>query len=68
MKNLNTFDWVVLALVIIGSLNWGLVGLFNFDLVGVVFGKMSIISRGIYTIVGIAGLYLLSNLGNLEKR
>ncbi|EKE16158.1 MAG: hypothetical protein ACD_11C00029G0038 [uncultured bacterium] len=68
MKNLSAFDWVVLILVVVGSLNWGLVGLFNFDLVGVIFGKMSIVSRGVYTIVGIAGLYLLSNLGNLERK
>lgn len=45
-----------LFFTIIGAINWGLVGLFNFDLVATLFGTMSIASRVIYTIVGIAGL------------
>ena len=47
----------ILALVcLIGALNWGLIGLFNFDLVASIFGPMTIVSRTIYTLVGIAGL------------
>ena len=45
-----------LFFTIIGAINWGLIGLFNFDLVATLFGPMSIVSRVIYTIVGIAGL------------
>lgn len=45
-----------LFFTIIGAINWGLVGLFNFDLVATIFGPMSIAARVIYTIVGIAGL------------
>ena len=45
-----------LFFTIIGAINWGLVGLFNFDLVATLFGTMSIASRVIYTLVGIAGL------------
>ena len=45
---------ICLILVIVGGLNWGLVGLFSFDLVAVIFGSMSVFSRFIYTLVGIA--------------
>ena len=45
-----------LFFTIIGAINWGLIGLFNFDLVATLFGDMSIASRVVYTIVGIAGL------------
>lgn len=46
-------------LTIIGALNWGLVGLLNFDLVAAIFGKKSFISRLVYTLVGLAGVYLV---------
>lgn len=45
-----------LFFTIVGAINWGLIGLFNFDLVATIFGPMSIAARVIYTIVGIAGL------------
>lgn len=45
-----------LVLTIIGAINWGLIGIFDFDLVATIFGSMSTISRIIYTLVGIAGL------------
>ena len=47
---------LVLTLVIIGALNWLLIGLFNFDLVASLFGTMSIFSRIIYTLVGVSGI------------
>ncbi len=50
-------DKIALALVIIGAINWGLVGIFNFNLVDAIFGAMSIISRIIYILVGISGLW-----------
>jgi uncharacterized membrane protein YuzA (DUF378 family) len=46
-------------LTIIGAINWGLVGLLNFDLVAAIFGKKSFISRLVYTLVGLAGVYLI---------
>jgi uncharacterized membrane protein YuzA (DUF378 family) len=46
-------------MTIIGALNWGLVGLLNFDLVAAIFGKKSFISRLVYTLVGLAGVYLI---------
>lgn len=47
---------IALTLVIIGALNWLLIGLFNFDLVAKLFGTMSILSRIIYSLVGISGI------------
>lgn len=47
------------ALLIIGGLNWGLVGLFGLDLVAFLFGPMTIISRVIYTLVGISAIWIL---------
>jgi len=54
-------DWTALTLVIIGAINWGLIGLFRFDLIATLFGGMeSALSRVIYVIIGLAGLYCLS--------
>lgn len=50
-------DKVALALIIIGALNWGLIGLFKFNLVETIFGGFSILSRIIYILVGISGLW-----------
>ena len=53
---MNIVQKSALVLTIVGALNWGLIGLFNFDLVASIFGSMTIVSRTIYTLVGIAGL------------
>lgn len=50
-------DKIALILIIIGAINWGLVGFFNFNLVDTIFGTMSLISRIIYALVGISGLW-----------
>ena len=50
-------DKIALVLIIVGALNWGLIALFNFDLVSALFGDMSIISRIVYGLVGISGLW-----------
>ena len=51
-------DYTALTIAIIGAVNWGLVGFFNFNLVSFLFGSMSWISRIVYALVGICGLYL----------
>jgi uncharacterized protein len=56
-------DTLALLLVIIGAVNWGLIGFFDFNLVSALFGEMTAFSRIIYSLVGIAGLYSLSFLG-----
>ena len=53
-------DTIALLLVIIGAINWGLIGFFQFDLVAAIFGDMSTFSRIIYSLIGIAGLYSIS--------
>jgi uncharacterized membrane protein YuzA (DUF378 family) len=66
---LNTIDWIAYVLTIVGGLNWGLVGAFNFDLVAAIFGEMSALSRSIYVLVGISALYLIytgTKLGKLH--
>ncbi len=62
------FDWIALTLVIIGAINWGLIGFFQFDLVATLFGGADFwLTRVIYAIVGIAGLYTLSLYGRIEN-
>jgi len=56
----NIGDRIALALVVIGALNWGLIGLFGFDLVAAVFGQASALTRLTYSLVGLAGLWSLS--------
>ena len=56
-------DTLALILVIIGAINWGLIGLFSFDLVASLFGgQTSMLSRIIYSLVGLAGVYSLTFL------
>ena len=57
------WDYIVLTVVVIGAINWGLIGFFKFDLVSWLFGSMSLLTRIIYAIVGLGGLYLLSLYG-----
>jgi len=58
MSKLQGLDLAVLILIIVGGLNWGLVGLFGFDLVAAIFGEMSALSRIVYTLVGLSAIYV----------
>ncbi|EJP6473836.1 DUF378 domain-containing protein [Clostridium sp. FAM 1755] len=60
---MRTLDIISLTLVIIGAINWGLIGFFGFNFVEVFFGNMSAFSRILYAIIGIAGLYAISLYG-----
>ena len=68
MNRLKVVDWIALILVIVGALNWGLVGLFAFNLVAAIFGEMTIASRIIYILVGIAAVYVIIILGSLRRK
>ncbi len=68
MNKLNALDWIAMILIIIGGLNWALVGLFSFDLVAFVFGNMSFLSRTVYILVGLGALYELATIGKLGKK
>ena len=61
-------DNILLALVIAGAVNWGLIGFFRFDLIAFIFGNMSWISRIIYALVGISGLYMVSAFGRIRSK
>ncbi len=67
MKRLNALDLIALIFVIIGSLNWGLVGLSNFNLVSDLFSENAFVLRLIYVLVASSGLYLFIMLGKFEK-
>ncbi len=56
---MKAFYVIALILIIIGGINWGLVGVFDFNLVAAIFGKSSFIARVIYTIIGIAALWVM---------
>ena len=60
-------DNVSLTLVIIGALNWLLIGVFRFDLVAFLFGNMTLLSRIIYILVGLCGLYLITLYGRIHN-
>lgn len=64
---MKTIDYIALILVIIGAINWGLIGFLGFDLVRVIFGDMTLVSRIIYAVIGISGLYALSFFGRLRN-
>ena len=59
------FDNTALTLVIIGALNWLLVGIFKLDIVAVIFGNLTWLSRFVYTFIGLCGLYLISLYGRI---
>ncbi|MBE0432995.1 DUF378 domain-containing protein [candidate division WOR-3 bacterium] len=65
---LSVLDWIARILVIVGGLNWGLVGLFRFDLVAAIFGGMSIIARIVYVLVGVAAVYMIFYVATLKKK
>lgn len=56
---MNALDWITFVLVIVGALNWGLVGLFQFDLVAAIFGSMTMLSRLVYDLVGLSAIYMV---------
>jgi hypothetical protein len=64
---LNTLDWIALVLVIVGGLNWGLVGAFDFNLVDSIFGEGSALSRIVYVLVGLSAIYLLYTTSKLTR-
>ena len=56
---MGVISWIAMILLIIGGLNWGLVGLFEFDIIGSIFGVMSTLSSIIYILIGLSAIYVL---------
>ena len=67
-SKLKTLDIFVGILLIVGGLNWGLVGIFNFDLVAAIFGSMSVLARIVYALVGLAAVYDLIFIKAIFRR
>jgi len=59
MAEKNTLDWIALVLLVIGGLNWGLVGLFGFDLVEAVLGNIPMLQKIVYVLVGLSAAYTI---------
>jgi len=66
--HMKTFDIIVYGLLLIGALNWGLVGFFRFDLVATLFGEMTLLSRLVYALVGLAAVYDIVAIKSIWKR
>lgn len=56
---LNVLDWIAIILVVIGAINWGLVGWLDYNLIDSIFGVSSTLARIIYAVVGVAGLWVI---------
>lgn len=65
---MKSLDIAAVALLVVGGLNWGLVGAANFDLVAALFGPMSGLSRVVYVLVGLAAVYRLVQWKAIEHR
>lgn len=68
MDKFSVLDWIAMILVIIGGLNWGLVGVLGLDFVATIFGGDSLIARVIYILVGLAAIYVLINAAKMGKK
>ncbi|MDO5145459.1 MAG: DUF378 domain-containing protein [Eubacteriales bacterium] len=60
-------DYIALTLTIIGAIVWGLIGLFQFNLVASLFGESSLFTRVIYDLVGLSGIYMLTTYGRIRQ-
>ena len=69
VRTFNTLDWIAMILLIVGGINWGLVGLFQFDLVAAIFGgQEALLSRIVYILVGLAALYSIYTASKFNSR
>lgn len=58
MKKMSTLDWIAWVLVVVGALNWGLMGAFGYNLVEAIFG-MGVVTQWVYILVGLGGLWFI---------
>jgi len=68
MERLSTLDWVAMVLVLVGGLNWGLVGIFDYNLVTSIFGDATWWTAAVYDLVGLSALYLVFVVSRLGRR
>ena len=67
-KKMKSIDVIVAALLVVGGLNWGLVGLLHFDLVATLLGDATMLSRLVYTVVGLCALYQVFQWKAIQRR
>jgi len=67
MKHMNAIDWVAIVLVVVGGLNWGLMGFFQYDLIATIFGDTTIITRIVYGLIGLSTLYAIYGMSKCCK-
>jgi uncharacterized membrane protein YuzA (DUF378 family) len=67
-NDMKSIDVLAAILVVVGALNWGLVGLFQFDLVASIFGSGAMLSRVVYGLVGLCGLYQAIQWKGVQRR
>ena len=65
---MKTLDIIVAVLLVVGGLNWGLVGAFDFNLVAKIFGDMSMLSRVVYILVGLSAIYQIVQWKAIQRR
>ena len=65
---MKTLDAISAVLIVVGALNWGLVGFFQFNLVGAVFGPASLLSRIVYALAGVAAIYWVAEWNAMRTR
>lgn len=66
-KKMGVIDWIAIVLLLIGGINWGLVGFFGLDIVSAVFGAMTILARIVYGLVGVAAVYSIYSLVKINR-
>jgi uncharacterized membrane protein YuzA (DUF378 family) len=67
-SKMNALDWIAMVLLIVGGLNWGMVGLFNYDLVAALFGTQQPFTRVVYALVGLSALYSIYTSSKMAHR
>ena len=67
-RGMNAIDWIAMVLLIVGGINWGLVGLADFNLVATLFGDGSALSRIVYALVGLSALWCIYTATKLGSR
>jgi len=68
LKLTKILNWITFILVVIGGINWGLVGLFNYDLVSAIFGQASLLTRLIFDLVGLSAIYMIAVGGQMMSK
>jgi uncharacterized protein len=68
MRRLNAFDWLALIVTVVGALNWGLIALFNVNVVTALFGRFAGVPRFAYILIGLSAVYVTAIAGRLVRR